>query len=280
MKILHPTDFSEASMKALEVVRRLKKPLGAQLILLHTLEPTPQMPIYGDYWTERLGEVMQQAQQQALEEARKHLQTLDPDAEHHLEVGHPLRVILNYAKKKDVDLIAMGTHGADTLLERILGSITERVIELSGKPVMATRAGIEIRPFKHFLVSTALADPSKRALEFAKKIADAVGARITLMHTFEPIAEPPVPIHMPDPKRIAEQGPLTERIAKQLEELAAHYDARPLLKEAKPAEAIFQVIADEDVDAVFIGKSRQNRFMGSVTREVLERALVPVFVHP
>ena len=280
MKILHPTDFSEASMKALEAVRQLKKPLGAQLILLHTLEPTPQMPIYGDYWTERLGEMMRQAQHQAMEEARKHLQTLDPDAEHHLEVGHPLRVILKYAKKKDVDLIAMGTHGADTLLERILGSITERVIELSGKPVMATRAGIEIQPFKHFLVSTALADPSKRALEFAKKIADAAGARITLLHTFEPIAEPPVPIHMPDPKRITEQGPLTERIAKQLEELAAHYNARPLLKEAKPAEAIFQVIADEDVDAVFIGKSRQNRFMGSVTREVLERALVPVFVHP
>ncbi len=280
MKILHPTDFSDASMKALEVVRLLKKPLGAQLILLHTLEPTPQMPIYGDYWTERLGEVMKQAQQEALEQARKHLQTLDPEAEHHLEVGHPLKVILKYAREKNVDFIAMGTHGADTLLERILGSITERVIELSGKPVMATRADIEVRPLKHFLVSTALADPSRRALEFAKKIADAVGARITLMHSVEPIAEPPIPIHMPDPRYTEERQELIEQLAKQLDELAAPYGARPLLKEAKPVDAICQVVAEEDVDAVFIGKSRQSRFMGSVTREVLERAQVPVFVHP
>ncbi|WP_456409769.1 universal stress protein [Oceanithermus sp.] len=279
MKILHPTDFSDASMKALEVVRQLKKPLNAKVILLHTLEPAPQMPIYGDYWTERLGEVMKQAQEQAVNEARKHLATLDPEAEHHLEVGHPLKVILRYAKK-DIDLIAMGTHGADTLIERLLGSITERVIELSGKPVMATRAGIEVRPIRHILVSTALADPSKRALAFAKKIADALGARITLMHAVEPVAEPPVPIHMPDPSLNETRQAYIEELAKKLEELAAPYDARPLLKEAKPVDAICEVVPKEDVDAVFIGKSRQNRFMGSVTREVLERAQVPVFVHP
>ncbi len=280
MKILHPTDFSDASMKAFDVLRQLKEPLNAHLILLHTLEPTPQMPIYGDYWTERLGEVMKQAQHEALEQARKHLRTLDPDAEHHLEVGHPLKVILKYAKEKNVDLIAMGTHGADTFLERILGSITERVIELSGKPVMATRADVEVRPLRHFLVSTALADPSRRALDFAKKLADAVGARITLMHSVEPIAEPPIPIHMPDPRYVEERQQFIEQLAKQLEELAAPYGARPLLKEAKPVDAICQFVAEEDADAVFIGKSRQNRFMGSVTREVLERAQVPVFVHP
>lgn len=280
MKILHPTDFSDASMKAFEVVRQLKEPLGAQLILLHTLEPTRQTPIYGDYWTEQLGEVIREAQHQALEIARKHLRTLDPEAEHHIEVGHPLKTILEYARKKDVDLIAMGTHGADTLLERILGSITERVIELSGKPVMATRGAIEVRPLRHFLVSTALADPSKRALEFAKKIADALGARITLMHSVEPIAEPPLPIHMPDPLYTEERQEVIEKLAKQLDELATAYGARPLLKEAKPVDAICQTVTEEDVDAVFIGKSRQNRFMGSVTREVLERAQVPVFVHP
>ena len=280
MKILHPTDFSEASMKALEVVRQLKQPLAAKLILLHTLEPTPRMPIYGDYWTERLGEVIEQAQKDALEQARKHLRTLDPEAEHHLEIGHPLKVILGYAKKKNVDLIAMGTHGADTLLERVLGSITERVIELSHKPVLAARAGVEVRPLKHVLVSTALADPSRRALEFAKKIADAVGARITLLHAVEPIAEPPIPIHMPDPRYIEERQELIEQLAKQLDELAAPYGARPMLKEAKPVDAICKTVAEEDVDAVFIGKSRQSRFMGSVTREVLERAQVPVFIHP
>ncbi|WP_293178340.1 universal stress protein, partial [Oceanithermus sp.] len=125
-----------------------------------------------------------------------------------------------------------------------------------------------------------LADPSKRALAFAKKIADAMGARITLMHAVEPVAEPPVPIHMPDPGLNETRQAYIEELAKKLEELAAPYDARPLLKEAKPVDAICEVVPKEDVDAVFIGKSRQNRFMGSVTREVLERAQVPVFVHP
>ncbi len=280
MKILHPTDFSEASMKALEVTRQLKEPLGAKLILLHTMEPPPSMPIYGDYWTQSLDEVVRKVQKEGIEEARKHLATLDSSAEHHLEVGKPLKVILDYAKKYDVDLIAMGTQGIDSIIDRVLGSVTERVIELSGRPVLAVRAEAEVKPIRHILVGTALAEPSIRALGFAKKIADALGARITLMHSLEPIPEPPIPIHMPDPQMEQQRQALVEKLAKQLEELASQYGARPLLVEAKPVDAVCKVVAEQDVDAVFIGKSRQNRFMGSVTREILEQAQVPVFVHP
>ena len=280
MKILHPTDFSEASMKALEVVKQIKEPLGAKLILLHTMEPPPSMPIYGDYWTQSLDEIVKKVQEEGIQEARKHLASLDSAAEHHIEIGKPLKVILDYAKKYDVDLIAMGTHGIDSIVDRVLGSVTERVIELSEKPVLAVRSESEIRPIRHILVGTALAEPSIRALAFAKKIADALGARITLLHSLEPIPEPPIPIHMPDPEIEQQRQALVEKLAKQLEELAAQYGARPLLLEAKPVEAVCKVVAEENVDAVFIGKSRQHRFMGSVTREVLEQARVPVFVHP
>jgi len=280
MKILHPTDFSEASMKALEVAKQLKEPLGAKLILLHTLEPPPSMPIYGDYWIQSLDEIVKKVQEEGIEQARKHLATLDSSAEHHLEVGKPLKIILEYAEKYDVDLIAMGTQGIDSIIDRVLGSVTERVIELSDKPVLAVRAESEVKPISHILVGTALAEPSIRALGFAKKIADALGARITLLHSLEPIPEPPIPIHMPDPEIEQQRQALVEKLAKQLEELASQYGARPLLLEAKPVEAICKVVTEQDIDAVFIGKSRQHRFMGSVTREILEQARVPVFVHP
>ena len=280
MKILHPTDFSEASMKALQVVEQLKGPLAAKLILLHVMEPPPSMPIYGDYWTQSLDEVVKKAQKEGIEAARKHLATLDPDAEHHLETGRPLDVILKYAGRYQVDLIAMGTQGVDSLLERFLGSVTERVIEYADKPVLAVRAQSEVKPIRHILVGTALAEPSLRALAFAKKIADTLGARITLLHSLEPIPEPPLPIHMPDPEKDKTRHAMVEELAKKLEKLANDYGARPMLIEAKPVDAICKVVVEEDIDAVFIGKSRQHYFMGSVTREVLERARVPVFVHP
>ncbi|GEM_PF-724312 len=280
MKILHPTDFSEASMKALEVVRQLKEPLHAEVILLHTIEAPRSTPIYGDYWNESLNEVVKKGQLEAIETTRRHLERLEPDAEAHLEIGHPFKTILRFAREKDVDLIAMGTHGLDSFMDRILGSITERVIELARRPVVSTRANAEVRPFKHFLVATALAEPSRRALTFAKKIAEATGARLTLMHSIEPIPEPPLPIHMPDPAAADVRQQYVEQVAKDLQTLASEFGAQPLLKEAKPVDAVCQVVPELDIDAVFIGRSRQRRFMGSVTREILERAAVPVFVHP
>jgi len=277
MRILHPTDFSEASKRALEVARMLRDLLKGELIILHAIEYPVRSKVYGDYWDEMLAKTFEERRRELINYVLEKLRELEPNAKHVVDEGKPLKVILKHAK--EADLIAMGTHGPEGLLERLLGSVTERVIELSGKPVVATRAEAEVRPFKHLLVATGLAEPSIRALKLAKKIADAAGAKITLLHVVEPIPEPPVPVHMPDPKELL--GPdYLERLKAEVAKIAEPYGAEPVVVEGDPVDALCDFAKERDVDALFIGRSKQARFLGSVTREILERAKKPVFVHP
>ena len=49
-------------------------------------------------------------------------------------------MVVELAKKKQVDLIVMGTHGRRGLTHLLLGSVAERVLRLAEPPVLTVRA--------------------------------------------------------------------------------------------------------------------------------------------
>jgi nucleotide-binding universal stress UspA family protein len=53
-----------------------------------------------------------------------------------IEEGDPASAIINYVHKKGIDLIIMGTRGLTSLKGMVLGSVSQKVIHLSDKPVM------------------------------------------------------------------------------------------------------------------------------------------------
>lgn len=53
--------------------------------------------------------------------------------------GEPAEAITEYAEENDIDLITMGTHGRRGLRRRLIGSVTEKVVRLSKRPVMAVQ---------------------------------------------------------------------------------------------------------------------------------------------
>ncbi len=277
MRILYPTDFSDASERAFELVEVIKGLLEVDLTLLHVVEDPLRSKVYGDFWDELLAESFEARRHQLIEYLNERLRALDAEAEVRVEFGKPLATILRHAKA--ADLVVMGTHGPEGLLERLLGSVTERVIEVSGKPVAVMRAEGTVRPFKRLLVASGLAEPSLRALSLARRLADASGARITLLHVVEPISEPPIPVHMPDPRDVLGHDYM-EKLAKEVARIASAHGAEPAIREGEAAKTLLAFAEEIGADAVFIGRSREARFLGSVTREVLERAALPVFVHP
>ena len=50
--------------------------------------------------------------------------------------GEPAEVILDYVKKKPVDLIVMSTHGRTGVTRWLLGGVADRVIRYSAVPVL------------------------------------------------------------------------------------------------------------------------------------------------
>ena len=62
------------------------------------------------------------------------------DIELHAPYGDPAEKILEVCLRHDIDLIAMSTHGRSGIGRWLLGSIADKVVRHSEKPVLLLRA--------------------------------------------------------------------------------------------------------------------------------------------
>ena len=149
-KILVPTDFTPNSDYAFKHAIMIARQNDAKIHLLHVIpEVDSSMRTYlssvlGDGKLEELEQKhMKEAQdkgQKSLNSfAKKESATLPEDlarfAEVRVDIGHPVGKILDIADQLDVDLIVMGTHGKGVLEHAFLGSVAEKVLKKSTRPV-------------------------------------------------------------------------------------------------------------------------------------------------
>jgi len=83
-------------------------------------------------------DVLAQAQQELQQWLNSQLH--DQIAEAHVEERQPVEQILRMARREQVDLIVMGTHGRLGLARMVLGSVAEQVVRQSPCPVMTVKA--------------------------------------------------------------------------------------------------------------------------------------------
>lgn len=260
MKILHPTDFSPASRKALELAQKLRDLTGGSLTILHATEPRYASPAhFFDTQTEKIFDEAEQAWSVWM---GRQLAALDAKAQTVLEPRKPIPVILHHAASHD--LVVMGTHGEDSLMDRLLGTTTERVIAQSTKPVAAVSKEAEPQGLSHLLVGWSPTPGSERVLRLAHHIAEASGGKITVLH-------------------VGDADEL-ERINQSINALPlaleGRLEAKVLSSDQSPAAALLGFAHEHQADALFVGRSRAGGFFGSVTRWILNHAQIPVFVQP
>lgn len=131
-RILVPVDFSPCSEKALAYAVPFARQFGAELTLLHVVQPYPPIAEMGPVDTD----VVQEAKQD-LEKLRA--QVGIPPACSLLRVGDPDLEILDAAKTLGIDLIILSTHGRTGLGHLLLGSTTEKVVRHAPCPVLVVR---------------------------------------------------------------------------------------------------------------------------------------------
>ena len=137
-KILVPSDFSPASSKAFKYALRFAKQFGAELTLLHVLEPVP--PSF-------IGIPAPVISEQELATAEKNLRAWVASAraagvvetKSAIRTGLASHEILEAAKELDVDLIVIATHGFSGWKHFCIGSTAERVARSAPCPVLVVR---------------------------------------------------------------------------------------------------------------------------------------------
>lgn len=143
--ILVPLDGSRLAEEVLPYALSVAEAFGSRLILLQvvpasrTVAPTDPIAQLAVEPAPEVGEEL------ALEEerARTYLEwTAEPIRQRGLEVecvvirGSPAEAIVHYALEREVDLIALSTHGRTGLGRLVFGSVAERVVRETGKPVL------------------------------------------------------------------------------------------------------------------------------------------------
>lgn len=153
-KILCPTDFSEHSYEAVKAAEELAKNLSATLILLHVVPPVPVSTTLqtgptgysapsgtGSFnITEYIKELKSNAEK-SLNDIVKNRIKEDIKAETVvLAEGEESDEINRYAEEKNVDMIVISTHGRTGLKRLMFGSVAEKIIRHTQKPVLTIRS--------------------------------------------------------------------------------------------------------------------------------------------
>ncbi len=132
-KILVPVDFSECSNKALQYAIPFARQFGAELNLLHVIEPYPGVPEMGPADCETI-----QGGEAELEGVRRTIADAVP-ASTLLRMGAPHVEIVEAASELGIDLIILSTHGHKGLTRVLLGSTAEKVVRHATCPVLIVR---------------------------------------------------------------------------------------------------------------------------------------------
>ena len=138
--ILVAVDFSDSSEAALAYAVELAKPLGAKLVVMHSYE----LPVYGFpdgalvASVEVATRIMQGAQTglEAMVERYKDVAELSTI----VRQGVPWEEVRAVAEEVDADMIVIGTHGRKGIARALLGSVAEKILRTSTRPVLAVHA--------------------------------------------------------------------------------------------------------------------------------------------
>ena len=133
-RILCPTDFSEASKKALKVANDLKDIFSAEMDVVHVL-PNHIIKIKIEKVRDR-DRVLQELNDGARDNLNNLLSNYDIEKSGVIEEGEPAKRIISFSKEKDIDLIVMGARGLGLIKGMIIGSVADAVLKSSPCPVL------------------------------------------------------------------------------------------------------------------------------------------------
>ena len=186
--ILVPTDFSKEAENAVKVAAQLAKKHDFEIILLHMLElPLNQLNAGSGVPTD-LPEAVY-----FMKLAHKEFETvmkkdyLKGLTVHEMVDFNEISIgILETCKKHDVDLIIMGSNGAEGIKELFIGSTTEKIVRTSNTPVLVIKNDHEHFDIKEFVFASDFKNDNKETYSQAVKLAELFGAKIHLLYVNTP----------------------------------------------------------------------------------------------
>lgn len=270
-QILAPVDTLDTSKQALAYVRLFAERFGAKVTLLHaedvpipfgTLDP---LTAYEPLTPAEEGEIADQIREYAADS----LSGVPFDV---LVVsGHPARIIAAAARKRDADLIIMGTHARRGWRRALTGSVAETVLRTAASPVlvvpMLPAGSAGPTTITRIICPINFSEVSREAFESASRIAETFDAELIVVHVAEGLNDS-------DPR-------IEKHFRMWLGEETRHINSvRELILRGGAAERVLDCVEDLAANLLVMG-TQQKRFsnetvIGSTSERLLRFSMVPV----
>lgn len=290
--ILVPLDGSALAECVLPHALAVAQAFGAQVTLLHVLEPTqiPGQPRTVDpvYWHIRKAEG-----EAYLDSIVTRLQSAGLQARHAVLEGQPAQHVIEYARDNSVDLVILSSHGSSGLSGWNVSSVVQKIILRIGRTILLVRAYQQVSTPESGLRYRRLLAPldgSQRAewvLPLASNLALAHKAQLLLAHV---IHKPEMPRHAPlTPEEIELVNRLTEHnraeAVKYLDQLRARLPGdveTRLIPGVNVLVTLHELAEQEKVDLVVLnahGYSGETRWpYGSTVTSFIAYGSTPLLI--
>jgi len=275
--ILHATDFSDASQRALEQARKLAAYHGARLHVVHV-----QILFEARYPALAVATLASQ-HERSEQQLREWLASKGGDViMAKLEHARASVAIADYAESHDIDLIVVGSHGYSGIDGLLMGSEARRLVRLTHKPVLVVRSEAETDatdvPYGHLLAPVDFSAASLAALRQADQLATRYGASLTALHSLDVLE----PTHYAYVSSQIQMPLARQALDKFLAKADLATKPEQIVSAAAAAASIVETASSRGVDLVVIARSGmgtlQRFLLGSTTERVLNSAVCDVLV--
>jgi nucleotide-binding universal stress UspA family protein len=181
--ILVPTDFSRNARNAVRYALELSQALKTRLVLYHVYQvpmPVSEVPmvLLPDYEIERIN---LQRMKSLVRDVRK---KAGPEVEVEGLVGNGTTVsrLNEYIEENLVDLVVMGTRGANTMLDRLIGTNTAALMKKASCPVLAIPAKARFKGFKEIIYASDHSNQEAVFSSFLLKLAKLYAADLVVLN--------------------------------------------------------------------------------------------------
>ncbi|QQL45666.1 universal stress protein [Sulfuriroseicoccus oceanibius] len=143
--IVAAVDFSDVTPQVLAVAREQAEAFGANLHLVHAVDPGPSYEIYGFSPSEMpvnpwLDKALENAKDR-LEKVAKDVGLPEGRVRVHYIASMPTDGIMRVAKDVTADLIVVGSHGHNLLGSILLGSCAQGIVRRAEYPALIVPVG-------------------------------------------------------------------------------------------------------------------------------------------
>ena len=285
MNTLLAVDGSDNSYEAVRTLKYLTR--ADQLILLHTLNvPRPAYPMMMPEVADELYKALERSMREEGERLLDRVQSLLPPhagpSTKRLELGSPSEVIVTMAEHDKIDLIVMGARGLGPIKERLLGSVSHRILTLA--PCAKLIVNGPVKAMKQVLLPVQGPDDLEAAVRFLQLKPFHEPVDLSLL-TVLPTVQPPWAVGAIAAEQLEENAlqsarDFIEGAADRLQTLG--YQARGRAMLGTPSDMILNEASTVRADMILMGSRGRKgiaRFvLGSASHAVLHQAPCPVLI--